>query len=71
MVFGNTKADRIQNSFWPDTISIITRHETKWSHVKIHATCQKNIGNSIRKRKAYTINQENIENSLIQELITK
>ena len=45
-------------------LSILTTHlnskQSEGSHVKIHVSCQKNIGNSIRKRKA---NQDNSEKS--------
>ena len=43
-------------------LSILTTHlnskQSEGSHVKTHASCQKNIGNSIRKRKANPYNSE-------------
>ena len=43
-------------------LSILTTHlnskQSEGSHVKIHVSCQKNIGNSIRKRKANPDNSE-------------
>ena len=33
-------------------VSSLDINQNEWSHVEIHATCRKNIGNSIRKRRA-------------------